>query len=55
MTKKEQIMPRILDGSRKLRIARGSGVLVSDVNQMLQKFEQSKQFIKMFKKGRWKF
>ncbi len=51
MTEKEQLMPNILDGSRKLRIASGAGVNVQDINQLLQKFEQSKQFVKMFKKG----
>jgi signal recognition particle subunit SRP54 len=50
MTKKERILPQLLDASRKKRIAFGSGVLVQDVNILLQKFEQSKQFAKMFKK-----
>lgn len=50
MTKKEKILPMILDASRKRRIAAGAGVLVQDVNVLLQKFEQSKQFAKMFKK-----
>jgi len=50
MTDKERLMPAILDGSRKLRIAKGAGVNVENINQLLQKFEQSKQFVKMFKK-----
>jgi len=50
MTKKERIVPKILDSSRKKRIANGSGVQVSDINHLLEKFEQSKQFVKMFKK-----
>ncbi|MBU4269855.1 signal recognition particle protein [Candidatus Dependentiae bacterium] len=50
MTKKERFLPQILDASRKKRIALGSGVLVSDINILLQKFEQSKQFAKMFRK-----
>lgn len=50
MTKKEQVLPNILDASRKRRIAKGAGVEVQDVNELLQKFEQSKQFVKMFKK-----
>ncbi|MFH0898332.1 MAG: signal recognition particle protein [bacterium] len=49
MTKKEQLLPQILDGSRKKRIAQGAGVLVQDVNQLLAKFEQSKEFVKMMK------
>ncbi|MFA5075354.1 MAG: signal recognition particle protein [Candidatus Babeliales bacterium] len=51
MTEKERLIPGLLDASRKKRIASGSGVLVTDVNQLLQKFEQSKQFVKMLKKG----
>ena len=55
MNKKEQLMPGILDGSRKKRIAKGAGVQAQDVNQLLQKFEQSKQFVKMFKnKGQFR-
>lgn len=50
MTEKERIMPTLLDGSRKQRIAKGAGVNVQDINQLLQRFEQSKQFVKMFKK-----
>jgi signal recognition particle subunit SRP54 len=49
MTKKERQVPTILDASRKRRIARGSGTEVADINQMLQKFEQTKQFAKMLK------
>jgi signal recognition particle subunit SRP54 len=55
MTPKEQLVPLILDASRKKRIAQGAGVNVQDINQLLQRFEQSKQFVKMFKKmGKFK-
>lgn len=50
MTKKERLMPKILDGSRKARIAKGSGTSVSDINLLLNRFEQSQQFAKMFKR-----
>ncbi len=50
MTIKERKFPVIIDGSRRARIAKGSGVTVSEVNQLLQRFEQSKQYAKMFKK-----
>jgi signal recognition particle subunit SRP54 len=50
MTRKERLYPQILDGSRKKRIASGSGTNSQLINQLLQKFEQSKQFAKMFKK-----
>ena len=49
MTPKERVMPGILDGSRKKRIALGSGVQVAEVNQLLARFEQTKQMAKMFK------
>lgn len=48
MTVKERIYPKILDASRKQRIAKGSGTKVSDINLLLEKFEQSKQFAKLF-------
>ena len=55
MTKKERLMPAILNGSRRKRIADGAGLQVSDVNQLIEKFEQSKQFVKMMKKsGAWR-
>jgi signal recognition particle subunit SRP54 len=49
MTKKERLFPAVLDGSRKKRVAEGSGVTVEQVNKLLQKFEQSKHFVKMIK------
>jgi len=53
MTKKEKMYPKILDISRKERIAKGSGVLVADVAQLLQRFEQSQQFVKLLKKKKY--
>ncbi|MFA5307081.1 MAG: signal recognition particle protein [Candidatus Babeliales bacterium] len=50
MTPKERILPQILDASRKKRIALGSGVSVQEVNLLLQRFEQSRQFAKMFRR-----
>lgn len=50
MTKKERFYPKVLDGSRKQRIAKGAGVKVEDVNILLQRFEQSQQYAKLFKK-----
>jgi len=50
MTPKERVIPSLIDGSRKKRIAAGAGVTVENVNQMLQRFEESKQFAKMVKK-----
>lgn len=50
MTPKERLNPAILNPSRKKRIAQGAGVQITDVNQLLQRFEQSKQYVKLFKK-----
>ena len=50
MTPKERYYPKILDGSRKQRIAKGAGVKVEDINILLQRFEQSQQYAKLFKK-----
>jgi len=50
MTLKERYYPRILDASRKKRIAVGAGVRVEDVNGLLQRFEQSQQYAKLFKR-----
>lgn len=50
MTPKERIYPKILDSSRKQRIAKGAGVTVSEINVLLDRLEQSQQFVKMFKK-----
>jgi signal recognition particle subunit SRP54 len=53
MTKKEKLYPKILDSSRKERIAKGAGVFVADVAQLLQRFEQSQQFVKLLKKKKY--
>lgn len=50
MTPKERAIPSLLDGSRKARIARGAGVAVAEVNQLLVRFEESQQYVKLFKK-----
>ena len=50
MTKKERLLPKILNASRKHRIAGGAGVTVAQINEFLDRFEKSQQFVKMFKK-----
>lgn len=50
MTLKERLCPQILNGSRKQRIARGAGVTVTHINEFLDRFEKSQQFVKAFKK-----
>jgi signal recognition particle subunit SRP54 len=51
MTKAERITPKLLNGSRRLRIARGSGMSVSDVNQLVQRFEQAAKMMKTVARG----
>ncbi|MBE6464516.1 MAG: signal recognition particle protein [Eggerthellaceae bacterium] len=46
MTKEERQKPEILNGSRRARIARGAGVQVSDVNQLIKKFNETKKMMK---------
>lgn len=50
MTPRERIFPKILDNSRKKRIAKGAGVTVADINLLLERFEQSQQYVKLLKK-----
>lgn len=51
MTQKERATPEILNGSRKNRIAKGSGTDVAEINKMLKQFEQMQKMMKKFKKG----
>ena len=46
MTKQERQKPEILNGSRRARIAAGAGVQVSDVNQMIKKYNETKKMMK---------
>ncbi|HSR43562.1 MAG TPA: signal recognition particle protein, partial [Longimicrobiales bacterium] len=49
MTPDERRDPGILNGSRRARIARGSGRPVSEVNRLVKQFDQMKQFMKQMK------
>jgi signal recognition particle subunit SRP54 len=46
MTPKERQFPDLIKGSRKKRIAAGSGTLVQDVNQLLKQFTQMQKMMK---------
>lgn len=48
MTRKERMDSDLINGSRKKRIAAGSGVHVSEVNRLLKQFEQTKKMMKQF-------
>ena len=47
MTPKERQNPDILNQSRKLRIAKGSGTTIQDVNRLLKQFDQTRKMMKM--------
>ena len=49
MTKQERRNPKIINMSRKQRIAKGSGTTVSDVNKVLKDYEEMKKIIKKLK------
>ncbi len=51
MTKKERDYPQIINGSRKKRIARGSGTSVQEINRLLKQYLQMKKMMKTFSKG----
>ena len=51
MTPQERSNPRIIKGSRKKRIARGSGTSVQDVNSLLSQFRQMQRMMKQLGKG----
>ena len=48
MTEEERRKPQIIGASRKVRIAKGSGTRVQDVNELLKQFDQMKQMMKRF-------
>ncbi|HUH53709.1 MAG TPA: signal recognition particle protein [Microbacteriaceae bacterium] len=51
MTPAERENPKILNGSRRLRIAKGSGMTVTDINQLVQRFEQAAKMMKTVARG----
>lgn len=48
MTKQERMDPSVIGGSRRRRIAKGSGTTVEDVNRLLKQFDQMKKLMKQF-------
>ncbi len=50
MTPKERKIPKIISGSRKKRIAKGSGTQIQDVNRLLKQFTQMQKMMKKFSK-----
>ena len=54
MTKEERRNPEILKASRKIRIAKGSGKSVEEINRLLKQFEEMKKMMKTFSNGNMK-
>jgi len=54
MTKKERENPKIIDGSRKKRIANGSGTDVATINKLLKQFKMMSEMMKKMSKGNLK-
>jgi signal recognition particle subunit SRP54 len=50
MTPKERRVPKIISGSRKKRISKGSGTQIQDVNRLLKQFSQMQKMMKKFSK-----
>ena len=51
MTQKERTQPEIIKGSRKRRIAAGSGTQVQDINRLLKQFDDMRRMMKKIKSG----
>jgi signal recognition particle subunit SRP54 len=51
MTPAERANPKIINGSRRARVARGSGTTVQAVNQLLQRFDQAKVMMRSMARG----
>jgi signal recognition particle subunit SRP54 len=52
MTKQERENPRLINGSRRIRISKGSGTSVQDVNNLLKQFEQMQKLMKNYVHGK---
>ena len=51
MTKAERQTPNIIDGSRRKRIATGSGTTPADVNKVLKQYREAKKIIQSISSG----
>ncbi len=48
MTKEEKVDPKVINGSRRKRIANGSGTSIQEVNRLLKQYRETKKMIKKF-------
>jgi signal recognition particle subunit SRP54 len=51
MTMEERVNPKVLNAKRRVRIAKGSGTTVQDINRLLKQYKQMRLMMKRFKKG----
>ena len=51
MTRREREFPQLINGSRKKRIAKGSGTTVQEINRLLKQYLQMKKMMRTFSKG----
>jgi signal recognition particle subunit SRP54 len=54
MTHRERRRPDVIDGSRRRRIAAGSGTQVQDVNRLLKQFSEMQRMMKGMKGGKFR-
>ncbi len=54
MTKKEKVDPNVINGSRRKRIAKGSGTSIQEVNRLLKQYRETKKMIKKFNSSKGK-
>ena len=52
MTKKERENPNLLNGTRRRRIANGSGTSIQEVNRIIKQFDDMRKMMKGFNKGK---
>ena len=52
MTFEERKNPKIINASRRIRIAKGSGTTVTDVNRLIKQFHEMKKMMKQLKHGK---
>ena len=50
MTKKERVRPGLLNAKRKIRVAKGSGTTVQDVNKLLKMYQEMSKAMKKIRK-----
>ena len=52
MTRQERLQPQVLNGSRRRRIARGSGTTIQDVNRLIKQFQMMQKMMRQMSRAR---